>query len=125
MFRPNAKPWKISLLDGAHRLAVFVAAIGLLLQSYAVQTHIHLGSQENGAIFRTAGHASPQQSPLDKAAECPLCQAVVHAGVFVAPSAPLIYLRFDWVTAERLVFVAPSAFGRVAHDWRSRAPPRG
>jgi hypothetical protein len=103
-----------------------VAAVALLLQSFAVQTHIHSASDEIGGVFRSAGHtAAPAQSPLDKAAGCPLCQAIVHAGVFVAPSVPLVYLPFSWVGVARPVFAVPSEPAGVVHDWRSRAPPRG
>ena len=126
MTRLNVKPWKISRLGGTHRFVAFVAAIGLFLQSYATQTHIHFESREIGGFFQTAGHTpSSKQSPLDKAAACPLCQAIVHAGAFVVPSAPLVYLSFSWVAAARLTFAAPPASGPVAHGWQSRAPPRG
>ena len=126
MSRLHAKPWKIRRLAGADRFVAFVVAIGLLLQSYVVQTHIHFGPQEFGGVLQASGHVpGPEQGPLDKAARCPLCQAIVQAGAFVAPSAPLIYLPFGWVRTARLVFVTPAASGGVAHDWRSRAPPRG
>jgi hypothetical protein len=121
----NVKSLKVNRLSGARGLVVFFAAIGLLLQSYLTQTHIHFGSHETGGVFRTASHKpAPLQGPLDKASACPLCQAIVHAGVFTAPSAPVISLSFRWVKAARLAFAGLPAPGDIAHDWRSRAPPR-
>jgi hypothetical protein len=116
---------KISWLRGARGLVVFVAAIGLLLQSYLTQTHIHFGSYEIGGVLQAVAHKPvPAQGPLDKAAACPFCQAIVYAGVFAAPSAPLVYLSFGWVRMARLAFAASPVSSDVAHDWRSRAPPR-
>jgi hypothetical protein len=103
-----------------------IAVIGLLLQSYVTQTHIHFGAQEAGAFSHTSSHApAPVQGPLDKAAGCPFCQAIVHAGVFVAASAPPVFPSFLWIGTALLVFARPPASSDTSHGWRSRAPPRG
>jgi hypothetical protein len=107
----------------ARRFVVFVAALGLLLQSYVTQTHIHSAVSEAGGIFHTTGH-TPAKAPLNKAVGCPLCQAIAQAGAFVAPSAPLIYLSFEWFRAAPSGFAAATASRDVTYDWRSRAPPR-
>jgi hypothetical protein len=126
MSRMNAKSLQINRLGGARSFVVFLAAIGLLLQSYVTQTHIHFGPPDTGAVSQTVSDAgTPAKGPLDKAAGCPLCQAIVHAGAFVAPSAPVVTLSFSWVRTARLAFAALPTLGDIAHDWRSRAPPHG
>jgi hypothetical protein len=116
--------WRLSL---ARRLVVLVAAFAFVLQSYVVQTHIHgLLARVGGAVGVTTQHApGAEKSPFDHgSADCPLCQAVIHAGAFVAPAAPLLHLPFTWTNAAAVVFTAVATSAASAHDWQSRAPPR-
>jgi Protein of unknown function (DUF2946) len=111
----------------ARRFVVFIAAFVFALQSYVVQTHIHDGSRAFGGAKIAAGQSPAQgKTPLDhnSRTECPFCQAVVHAGVFVASAPPLLTLPFAMVETVALVFAPRPASGAAAHDWRSRAPPR-
>ena len=106
-------------------LSIFVLAFAL--QSYITQTHIHDGTFGFGGTFKIEASQSPAhgKKPLDpSSADCPLCQAIVHVGLFVNSAPPLLHLPFMWVQTVALAFTAPSALDAVAHDWRSRAPPR-
>jgi len=108
-------------LGPARRFVVFVAALAFALQSYIAQTHIHDGVP--GFAPRLA--TGQGKLPADRGqADCPLCQAVIHVGVFVAPASLVLILPFAWVKTDLLVFTARAASAAAAHDWRSRAPPR-
>jgi hypothetical protein len=111
--RPNAtRKW----------VGVF-ALLAFFLQSLVVQTHIHqplppvaakAASQQLPAPIKT-------QDPID---QCRLCQELIHAGHFVAPSALVSIASPVFVAA---IFTAlPEQPNRAATTfaWRSRAPPR-
>jgi hypothetical protein len=111
-------------IDPARRLIVFIAALAFALQSYITQTHIHEASR---GLVKVTDTRAPAQSrtPIDRhLANCPICQAVVHAGAFVAPTNLLLHLPFLMVKAVMPAFTALAASIAAAHDWQSRAPPR-
>jgi hypothetical protein len=104
-----------------------VAILAFALQSYMTQTHIHDASQGIGGIVKIVATQPLGQgkAPLhDGQTDCPFCQAVIHAGVFVASATPLLLLPFAWAETVALVFAPRAAFDAAAHDWQSRAPPR-
>jgi hypothetical protein len=107
----------------ARRMLVFVAILTFALQSYVAQTHIH------DAAFGGAAKITHTQSPVkapahDSQSDCPFCQAVLHAGAFIASATPSLFLPFVWVRTVALVLTARAASHTAAHDWQSRAPPR-
>jgi hypothetical protein len=111
----------------ARRVVVFIAAIAFALQSYITQTHIHHGSQGFGDSVKIAAAQSPAHGkthPANDPADCPFCQAAIHAGVFVASAPPLLHLPFMWIETVALTYTATAASVTSAHDWQSRAPPR-
>jgi hypothetical protein len=106
---------------------VFVVALALTLQAYIAQTHFHDALRSFSGTAGIADARSPAQSgtPSDhRSADCPLCQAVIHGGVFIAPATLLLNLPFLWVETFMPAFAAPDASIASAHDWQSRAPPR-
>jgi len=111
----------------APRLFMLVVVLAFALQSYVTQTHIHgvvpgFGSAANTSA--TKSHA-PAKAPLDNSqGDCPLCQAVIHSGVFLAATTPLLSLPFAWVKTVTLAVSARATYGIAAHDWQSRAPPQ-
>jgi hypothetical protein len=116
--------WRVST---ARRFVVFIAAFAFVLQSYIAQTHIHgMLAGFGGASGVTTQHApGPEKAPFDHGStDCPLCQAVIHAGAFVAPTAPVLHLPFMWTSAAAVAFTAFVVSAASAHDWQSRAPPR-
>ena len=61
--------------------------------------------------------------PANDPANCPICQEMLHAGVFVAPGAAALQLAtlvavIDFVFVE--IFATTQTY---AHGWKSRAPP--
>jgi hypothetical protein len=122
----EAKSRGVRRIGPARRFVVFVAALALTLQSYIAQTHQHDAVRNFGGMAKIADTRSPapNQSPFDhRSADCPLCQAVVHGGVFITPAALLLNPPFLWVETFMPAVAAPDASIASAHDWQSRAPP--
>ena len=103
-------------------VGVFVL-LAFFLQSLVVQTHIH--QLLPAATAKAASQHLPAplktQDPID---QCRLCQEMVHAGHFVAPSAIAALTSLSFIAA--IFPTLPSLADRTAtaFSWRSRAPPR-
>ncbi len=139
--------WERSRARAAFRLGLphlFMAVFGLLavaLQSFVVQTHIHVQSPAYrtqavslitlaAASLAGADLASGQAgAPVDNypvnrdPANCPLCKELSHSGQYVSSASVLATLPFP-VTVNIIAFreIAPSLFA-ASHTWRGRAPP--
>lgn len=108
----------------ARRVVVLVVAFTMALQCYLAQTHIH--SLPQGTVKIATEHSSaPAKAPIDHSPmECPLCQAIVHAGAAVISATPTLALTLAWVETVRLTSTLRPSAGVTAHEWQSRAPPR-
>jgi hypothetical protein len=122
---------------------LFAAVFGLLavaLQSFVVQTHIHvqqpafrtqavslitLDASSIAAEFASGQSGIPVDNyPVNRdPANCPLCKELTHSGQYVSSASVLATLPFP-VTVNFIVFreIAPSLFA-ASHTWRGRAPP--
>lgn len=105
------------LLFGA-LLAVMIA-----FQGWVIQTHVHAADVLTVALQK-AGEPHAPQPVNDDPAKCPICQEMLHSGLFVAP----VWLALFLIAAASIivppaVFAAP-AFAAISHTWRSRGPPR-
>lgn len=92
------------------------ALFAFTLQAYVTQSHVHAA-----AISKQL----PGKLPAgDDQANCPLCQAVLHAGQYVTPSAggfvPLILTAYGIFVATHIAAAVQS----VSHSWNSRGPPQ-
>jgi hypothetical protein len=100
--------------------------LAFLFQSFVAQIHIHgipngLPYRVNAAASVPASHV-PSKDRSDEA-NCPFCQAVIHAGAFFAPHALLILPPSSkFVSAARFSYVRSIA-GFIGHIWQQRAPP--
>jgi hypothetical protein len=113
-------------------------ALAVLLQSLAVQAHLHVSSsarETRDAAFAFGDLASSQASPDqqrdtgqktsgDDSSTCALCQAHVLGGTalsHVAPTgfAPILSASIAPIEGEAAILLAPVAF-----HWTGRAPPR-
>jgi hypothetical protein len=109
----------------SQRLITLFALLAFFIQSFALQTHIH--STLLPPVSVTTAADTPTPSPLknqDPVDQCRLCQELVHAGVFVSPSATVIAASLNIVAA---IFAALPVFAADpvrAFSWQSRAPPR-
>jgi len=107
------------------RYVTWIVVLAFALQSFVAQTHIHLQTIDLAAATapasNTPGH---NKSPADDGtAACPLCQAVANAGVYFAPTAPLLMPPVLRAGAIALPLLADMLGVAVAHSWHSRAPP--
>ena len=105
---------------------VWVLLIAFALQSYLTQTHIHGTNQTLGGIciVKCLEKAPAENTaPSKSVADCPLCQAVVHAGFFFAPAVPIAAHLCLWVRCASPFTDSNASFSASAHNWRSRAPP--
>ncbi|HWA88813.1 MAG TPA: hypothetical protein VG889_02180 [Rhizomicrobium sp.] len=90
------------------------ALFAFTLQAYATQSHVHAAA----ITKQLPGKLSDDQ------ANCPLCQATLHAGTYVTPSAasfvPPVLVLCGVFVATRIAATVQSA----PHGWNSRAPPQ-
>lgn len=109
----------------ASRLVVFAVLLAFALQSYVVQTHLHVSAPPGVAkiaAMQTSGH---RKAPLNNSqTDCPFCQATNLAGTFVTPAAALLLLPLAWMQTVQIGPLMREASGPRAQGWRSRAPPR-
>jgi hypothetical protein len=110
----------------ASRFMVLAIALTFAVQSFLTQTHIHGASQHSSLATAAVDVKAVKEgkAPADNSrSECPLCQAIAHSGVFVAPATSLPCLSLLWVMAVATGFSSLAATYAPAHDWQSRAPP--
>lgn len=137
----RSRPRVALKVRASHLLVALFGLLAVALQSFVVQTHIHVQQP----VFRTqavslitlaaasiagADLASGQTgAPVDNypinrdPANCPLCKELTHSGQYVSSASVLATLPFP-VTVNFIVFreIAPSRFA-ASHTWRGRAPP--
>jgi hypothetical protein len=108
----------------ARQYVTLFALLAFFLQSFAVQSHIH--PLDTPATVAAAVNNIPAPvktiDPVDLGS-CRLCQELVHAGAFVAPSAFAVPAS---QSAAAVIFAAlPLLAGMLApaFAWQSRAPP--
>ncbi len=109
------------------RLAlIFVTLFAFTLQTFVVQTHIHGSASASAVIGKSAAHdRQPDKLPLgNDPANCSICQELLHAGAYVAPTAaawqPVITATF----VDAVVLEIRTLARTHSHGWKSRAPPR-
>lgn len=108
----------------SRRYITLFALLAFFLQSFAVQSHIH--PLDKPASVATAINNIPAPvkkiDPVDLGS-CRLCQEIIHAGAFIAPSAFSVPAS---QSAAAIVFAALPLLAGVlapAFAWQSRAPP--
>jgi hypothetical protein len=107
------------------RLAMLFMLVAFTVQGFAVQTHIH------GEPLSTLAHVThisapsqpSSQDPYDPA-NCPLCQEMLHAGIYVAPAIADFVVVLNAVAFAPAFVLLPHAATQRQHGWQSRAPPR-
>lgn len=103
------------------------ALLAFFLQSLVIQTHIH-GPGDTPTIAKaSSSYKSQAPAPAksqDLNDQCRLCQELVHAGVFIAPSVAILHASQTYVFTI-LAVPAPAALSLAAgFAWYGRAPPR-
>ena len=135
----RSRPRAVWMFRAPHLVVAFLGLLAVALQSFVVQTHIHIQqptvSAHSLGLIALAAASGPEaasgkaQAPVDKyplnrdPANCPLCKELTHSGVYVSSTSVLATLPFP-ATVNFIVFreIAPSRFA-ASHTWRGRAPP--
>ena len=118
------RPLAITGKPVASRLVTLFALLVFALQGYLIQTHIHglpMTAQRTVHLSTPAGPAPVD--PYDPAS-CPLCQEILHAGVFVTPVIASLPLQLDWIVFLTATVLPDPVTVRRSQSWQSRAPPR-
>lgn len=104
------------------------ALFAFSLQSYVTQVHIH-GAAGTVASASASGKSAARKQepdkfpPADDPANCPICQEILHAGHYIAPSADA-WTPLEVAPSTATVVTAAAAIVRLpSHGWKSRAPP--
>lgn len=105
------------------RWVTILTLLAFLLQGLAIQTHIHQPGPLS-AVETQTGDAPKAPIKLDPVDHCRLCQELVHAGNFVAPSAAVAPASLIFVAAIFIALPAPPDRTATAFAWQSRGPPR-
>jgi len=107
------------------RLAMLFALLAFAVQGFAVQTHIH-GEPLSAAAHITHISVPTQPAPQDPydPTNCPLCQEMLHAGVYIAPAMVDFAVLLSAVAFAPAFELLPHAASQRQHGWQSRAPPR-
>jgi len=99
--------------------------LAFLLQSLAIQTHVHPSFAPAAVKAVALGDTGPapikSQDPLD---QCRLCQEMVHAGSFFTPTVVALAVSLSFTAATFAILRAPPHSSATAFAWQSRAPPR-
>jgi hypothetical protein len=109
----------------ARRYVTLFALLAFLLQGFAVQSHIHPLDKPaaTAAVLDNVPAPLKKIDPIDLGS-CRLCQELIHAGAFIAPSA---FAMPASQNAAAIVFTALPLLAGIlapAFAWQSRAPPR-
>jgi hypothetical protein len=112
-----------SARHSARRWVTALALLAFFFQNLAVQTHVHQSLQPDAVKVQTdGGHKAPLK--LDPVDQCRLCQELVHAGTFLAPSVVVSLLSLTFVAVSITRVLSFTADPATAFAWQSRAPPR-
>jgi hypothetical protein len=95
--------------------------LAFAFQAQITQTHIHISPASGVALADKS--ATQKNAPKDDSSSCPICQAVLHSGQFVSPSAVAMTLPTVAATFIPLAIAAKTARETVSHSWQGRAPP--
>jgi hypothetical protein len=109
---------------GRHAVT-FALLLAFVFQSYLTQTHIHPYSAPQACAVKCVVHAPAKNSaPGEAATDCPLCQAIVHAGAFFAPAALVFFVPRRWIEGALASAKTLATRAQFSRNGLSRAPPR-
>lgn len=116
------------------RLAALAVLFAFVLQSFAVQTHLHAPAQPQAAAHvaatgKVVASSLPAKAPLKSQDPidqngCRLCQELLHSSAFITPAIVALAASLIFVAAAFAALPATTAASVPAFAWQSRAPPR-
>ena len=117
MTRPAKTAAAKSPASFARMLLTLVALFAFTLQSVITEIHFH----DTSTVTSVGGKAGPAKNSDSR--NCPICQAILHAGHVTQPVAGAIPLPVFTSYALKLSAEMLSIARRPAHSWQSRGPP--
>jgi len=117
-------------------LLTLFCLLAFSLQSYIAQTHIHTPGTTDPGISALVSSHGPVSADVkkqgdhkkipanDDSANCPLCQAVLHAGAFLTPALLVLLMPDARAAIGPVLVVVPHREGAPSHAWHSRGPPQ-
>jgi len=110
----------------ARRWITALALLAFVFQSLTLQTHVHQPLQPEAVKAAHLSASGGSQAPLklDPVDQCRLCQELVHAGSFLAPSTVASAVNLTFIAASFTVLRTLATDPATAFAWQSRAPPR-
>ena len=118
------KPTATVKRSAASRLVMLFALLMFGFQGYLVQTHVHASAPVAQTGIHLSTPATPDPADPYNPASCPLCQEILHAGVFVMPSLATLPLQLDWIVFLTSSVLPEPVTTERSLNWQSRAPPR-
>ena len=125
---------RVARRSPAQALLIAFTVFSFVLQSLSTQTHIHpSGSGGISWTFGIADRALPvvpqagksSGNPVqDDLTHCAFCDAIAHAGAFVASAPALLVLPSQTFSVIPLELAVPAYVDAASHFWHGRAPPR-
>jgi hypothetical protein len=106
-------------------LLVAFMALTLFFQGYVTQSHFHTQNELTNTNVLKAGGAPghDNNTPSDDPDNCPICQQLMHAGQFVAPTSLVYFSALLAISVIEIVTLAIPRFDAISHSWRGRGPP--
>jgi hypothetical protein len=119
-------------------LLTLFCLLAFSFQSYISQTHIHVPGTSDLGISASFSVKSPVSADAkasvsknkripangDDTSNCPLCQAVLHAGLFLTPALLVLLLPDTQSAVGPAIIVSSHSEGAPSHAWHSRGPPQ-
>jgi hypothetical protein len=115
-----------------------IVLLTFLLQIFAVQTHVHFSAANSAtsaagiyapsrgfhtAPVATLGSDWAKTTKGGDTTDCPLCQAVLSSGSYLAPAISQIHLPIASIVLDPIAYCAIVIATVSSHAWQSRAPP--
>ncbi len=108
----------------ARFVVALMALLAFTLQSYIVQTHIHVPGTEAALTGNAStGHKAPS-GDRGSSDDCPVCQAFALAGAFVTPVFVILALALTYIEVAPSFALRATSGPLLVRNWRSRAPPQ-
>jgi hypothetical protein len=107
------------------RFVLLFMLVIFTVQGFALQTHIHGAPlSPDSHVTRMTMPSQPAPQDLYDSVHCPLCQEILHAGMYVAPVAADFIVILNAVAFAPAYALLPHAATERQHSWQGRAPPR-
>ena len=134
--RPIPKASRTVSPTSFRRLIAVFALVVFALQSYVVQTHVHLlpeirtgfaiankNTPSNAQSAPSEKHEHDRHPPSDDPDHCPICQEILYFGSFVMPFLPTLAPPVTIAAPASCIIFVRTIVKVTAHNWFCRGPP--